>query len=120
MSQIFRSFEANSGDYLTKMIEKSDQKGLPAVGSLFSDSLLGMYVHLKWRTHGVTSAQAESWLLESGLENVQCLSFDDGALCKRLSLACVGRKPRLDGLVYMLLQTRGYLPLLSSRPKITR
>ena len=28
MSQIFRSFEANSGDYLTKMIEKSDSKGL--------------------------------------------------------------------------------------------
>ncbi len=41
MSQIFRSFEANSGDYLTKMIGKSDQKGFSAVGSLFSDSLLG-------------------------------------------------------------------------------
>ncbi len=41
MSQIFRSFEANSGDYLTKMIGKSDQKGFSAVGSLFSDRLLG-------------------------------------------------------------------------------
>ena len=40
MSQIFLSFEANSGDYLTKMIGKSDQKGVSAVGSLFSDSLL--------------------------------------------------------------------------------
>ncbi len=40
--QIFRSFEANSGDYLTKMIGKSDQKGFSAVGSLFSDSLLGV------------------------------------------------------------------------------
>ena len=40
LSQIFRSFEANSGDYLTKMIGKSDQKGFSAVGSLFSGRLL--------------------------------------------------------------------------------
>ena len=58
-------------------------------------SALGMIVHLKWRTHRVTPTQAESWLLESGLEDAQCLSFDDGVLCKQLSLACIGRKPRL-------------------------
>jgi demethylmenaquinone methyltransferase/2-methoxy-6-polyprenyl-1,4-benzoquinol methylase len=53
---------------------------------------LGMYVHLKWRTHRVTPFQAEGWLHDSGLENARCLSFDDRALCRQLSLACVGRK----------------------------
>ncbi len=57
----------------------------------------GMIVHLKWRTHWVTPAQVESWLLESGLENTQRLSFGDRAFCQRLSLAFVGRKPRLAG-----------------------
>jgi ubiquinone/menaquinone biosynthesis C-methylase UbiE len=56
-------------------------------------SPLGMYVHLKWRTHRVTPAQAEDWLRESGLENAHCLSFDDRALCRQLSVACVGKKP---------------------------
>ena len=60
-------------------------------------SVLGMIVHLKWRTHRVTPAQAERWLLESGLEDVHCLSLDDRALCKRLSVASFGRKPRLPG-----------------------
>ena len=57
-------------------------------------SALGMFVHLKWRTHRVTPAQAKSWLLESGLEDVHCLALGDSAFCRRLSLACVGRKPR--------------------------
>ncbi len=57
-------------------------------------SAMGMLVHLKWRTHSVTPAQAESWLLESGLENVQCVSLGNGALCRRMSVAFVGRKPR--------------------------
>jgi demethylmenaquinone methyltransferase/2-methoxy-6-polyprenyl-1,4-benzoquinol methylase len=56
-------------------------------------SALGMFVHLKWRTHGVTPTRAESWLLESGLENTQCLSFDERALCQRMSVVCIGRKP---------------------------
>jgi demethylmenaquinone methyltransferase/2-methoxy-6-polyprenyl-1,4-benzoquinol methylase len=60
-------------------------------------SALGMLVHLKWRTHRVTPTQAKDWLFERGLQNVQCLSFDDGALRKRLSLACIGRKPELVG-----------------------
>ena len=58
-------------------------------------SVLGMVVHLKWRTHQVTPAQAESWLIESGLENTRCLSFEDRVLCRQLSVACVGRKPGL-------------------------
>ena len=42
MSQIFRSFEANSQLYLTKMSGKSGQNGFSAVGILFSDRLLGI------------------------------------------------------------------------------
>ncbi len=56
-------------------------------------SVMGMFVHLKWRTHSVAPEQAESWLLASGLENVRCVSLGDGALCRRLSVAVVGRKP---------------------------
>ena len=52
---------------------------------------LGMYVHLKWRT--ITPAEAEGWLLESGLENAHCLSFDGRTFCRQLSVACVGSKP---------------------------
>ena len=55
----------------------------------------GMIVHLKWRTHRVTPAQAETWLHESALENIHCLSFGDRAFCQQLSVACVGRKSRL-------------------------
>lgn len=60
-------------------------------------STLGMLVHLKWRTHRVTPTQAESWLNESGLENVRCLSLCDGTLSRHLSVACVGQKPLAGG-----------------------
>ena len=63
------------------------------IACLTRRSTLATYVHLKWRTHRVTPAQAESWLLESGLENAQCLSFGHNVLCRQLSVACVGRKP---------------------------
>jgi len=57
---------------------------------------LGMYVHLKWRTHRVTPAEAEGWLRGSGLADARCLSFDDRAICRLLSVACIGRKPASD------------------------
>lgn len=82
---------------LNEMVRVLKPGGL-LIACLTRRSALGMFVHLKWRTHWVTYAQAESWLLESGLKNPHCLSFDDGPLCKRLSLACVGRKPRLAGI----------------------
>jgi demethylmenaquinone methyltransferase/2-methoxy-6-polyprenyl-1,4-benzoquinol methylase len=63
------------------------------IACLTRRSPLGMYVHLKWRTHRVTPAQAESWLLESGLEYAHCRSFDQRVFCQQLSVACVGRKP---------------------------
>lgn len=81
---------------LNEMVRVLKPGGL-LIACLTRRSVLGMIVHLKWRTHGVAPAQAESWLLESGLENAQCLSFDDRAFCQRLSVACVGRKPRLAG-----------------------
>lgn len=56
-------------------------------------SPLGLYIQFKWRTHRVTIDQAQSWLLQNGLQNARCLSFDDSAFCRQLSLACVGRKP---------------------------
>ena len=82
---------------LNEMVRVLKPGGL-LIACLTRRSALGMFVHLKWRTHRVTSAQAESWLLESGLEYPRCFSFDDGPLCKRLSLACVGRKPSLAGI----------------------
>lgn len=56
-------------------------------------SPFGTYIHLKWRTHRVTPEEAEDWLLERGLEQTRCLSFDQNTYCRRLSLACVGKKP---------------------------
>ena len=79
---------------LNEMVRVLKPGGL-LITCLTRRSPLGMIVHLKWRTHQVTPAQAESWLIASGLENTRCLSFDDRAFCRQLSVACVGRKPRL-------------------------
>jgi demethylmenaquinone methyltransferase/2-methoxy-6-polyprenyl-1,4-benzoquinol methylase len=84
------------GVALDEMVRVLKPDGL-LIACLTRRSVLGMIVHLKWRTHRVTPAQAERWLLDTGLENVHCLSLDDRALCKRLSVAVVGRKPRLAG-----------------------
>ena len=56
-------------------------------------SLPGLYINLMWRTHRVTPDEAETWLHDQGLEGVRALSFGHHALCRRLSLACIGRKP---------------------------
>ncbi len=55
-------------------------------------SLLGMLVHLAWRTHRVTPAKAKRWLLASGLESVRELPFERRAVSGHLSVACIGRK----------------------------
>lgn len=60
-------------------------------------TFLGMYVHLKWRTHRLTPDQAKTWLRQSGLDNAHCLWFGGNAICRRLSLACVGQKPLEKG-----------------------
>ena len=78
---------------LDEMVRVLKPGGL-LIACLTRRSALGMMmVHRNWRTHLVTPAQAEDWLLSSGLETARCLSFDNRALCQRLSVACVGRKP---------------------------
>lgn len=62
------------------------------IACLTRRSPLGIYVHFKWHTHRLTPTQAEGWLRQGGLDGARCLSFDDRALCRQLSLACVGRK----------------------------
>lgn len=83
------------GVALNEMVRVLKPGGLLIV-CLTRRSPLGMYVHLKWRTHRVTPGQAESWLLECGLEKTRCLSFERRAVCRQLSVACVGRKPVRD------------------------
>lgn len=53
---------------------------------------LGMMIHLKWRTHRVTPAQAEQLLKEAGLKTIDSLTFGHAPWCRRLSLACTGNK----------------------------
>ncbi len=77
---------------LMEMVRVLKPGGL-LVACITRRSALGMLVHLMWRTHRVTPDRAENWLLESGLEHTFSLSFDDRVFCRRLSLACVGRKP---------------------------
>ena len=56
-------------------------------------SSLGMYIHLKWHTHRVTSGEAEGWFARQGLERIRCLPFEGHTRCRNLSLACIGKKP---------------------------
>ncbi len=56
-------------------------------------SSLGMYIHLKWRTHRVTAGEAEHWFAMHGLERIRCLPFEGHTRCRNLSLACIGKKP---------------------------
>lgn len=56
-------------------------------------TVLGMMIHLKWHTHRMTPDHAGRFLRNAGLEGVEGLTFDRAPWCKRLSLACTGRKP---------------------------
>ncbi len=100
---------------LNEMVRVLKPGGL-LIACLTRRSALGMFVHLKWRTHGVTPAQAESWLRATGLENVHCLSFGDRAFCRQLSVVCVGRKPHLPRL-RSKLQTRGRMDSFAQAPQ---
>jgi len=76
---------------LREMVRVLKPGGL-LIACLTRRSSLGMYVHLKWRTHRVPPDEAQVWLRESGLENTRCLPVNDHAICRRLSLVCVGAK----------------------------
>lgn len=56
-------------------------------------TLLGMMVHLKWHTHRMTPNQTRHLLRNAGLQSVESLTYDQAPWCRRLSLACTGRKP---------------------------
>lgn len=56
-------------------------------------TLLGMIIHLKWHTHRMTPDQVRRYLKNTGLQNIESLTFERAPWCRRLSLACTGRKP---------------------------
>lgn len=56
-------------------------------------SLLGVLIHLAWRTHTVTPSRATSWLNQIGLSDVRRLDYGAGLLCPQLSLAFMATKP---------------------------
>ena len=89
------------GVALKEMVRVLKPGGL-LIACLTSRSAFGVVVQLRWRTHRVTPAQTECWLLDCGLNAAHCLSPEDHGSSPRLSLACVGRKPRAANLVASL------------------
>ncbi len=80
---------------LDEMVRVLKPGGL-LIACLTRRSPLGLYIHFKWRTHQVTVDQAQTWMLQAGLQQTRCSSFDDRTLCRQLSIACVGQKPGLS------------------------
>ncbi|MEO0576178.1 MAG: class I SAM-dependent methyltransferase [Pseudomonadota bacterium] len=76
---------------LSEMVRVLKPGGI-LIACLTRRSSLGAYVQWKWRTHNVSNDQARSWLAKHKLEAVRCISFE-GVRCRKLSVACVGRKP---------------------------
>lgn len=56
-------------------------------------SLLGLFVQLKWRTHRISLEQAENWLAAANLEDTHSVSLSDRYFSGNLSIACIGTKP---------------------------
>jgi demethylmenaquinone methyltransferase/2-methoxy-6-polyprenyl-1,4-benzoquinol methylase len=77
---------------LAEMVRVTRPGGL-VVACLTRRSALGFCVHLKWRTHMVTLAQAEAWLGQAGVRDPRCLSADRNGFFRRMSIACAGTKP---------------------------
>lgn len=63
------------------------------VACLTRRSVLGMYIHLQWRTHPVTPGQANTWFDRSGLTGVYEVSFGAHPICRWLSRTVIARKP---------------------------
>ncbi|MDH3467069.1 MAG: methyltransferase domain-containing protein [Gammaproteobacteria bacterium] len=79
---------------LTEMVRVTKPGGL-VIACMTRRSALGLYIHLKWRTHMVSQTQAERWMRESGLQDACRVSFDHRGALRRRSVACAGIKPIL-------------------------
>lgn len=80
---------------LNEMVRVLKPGGL-LVACVTRRSAPGAVIHLLWRTHRMTPKQSRDLLRESNLDNVRCLPLDSRMLCGRMSVACVGTKPRPD------------------------
>ncbi|MEM9473514.1 MAG: class I SAM-dependent methyltransferase [Pseudomonadota bacterium] len=56
-------------------------------------TLPGLWIHLLWRTHMVSPAEAEHWLRRAKLQGVRCIVPDHKCHFRKLSVACCGIKP---------------------------
>ncbi len=56
-------------------------------------TLPGLWIHLLWRTHMVSPAEAEHWLHGANLQGVRCIMPDRKSHFRKLSVACCGVKP---------------------------
>jgi demethylmenaquinone methyltransferase/2-methoxy-6-polyprenyl-1,4-benzoquinol methylase len=58
-------------------------------------TLPGLWIHLLWRTHMVSPAEAENWLHRADLRHVRCMMPNRKSRFRQLSVACCGIKPVL-------------------------
>jgi len=77
---------------LTEMVRVVRPGGL-VVAFLTRRTALGLYVHLKWRTHMVSDTDAVAWLRKAGLQDVQPIVSGRRGVFRKLSMACIGTKP---------------------------
>lgn len=56
-------------------------------------SLLGSYIQLKWRTHRVASGQANVWLQDAGMQDIQIRPLGQSGPPRSMSIACIAEKP---------------------------
>lgn len=56
-------------------------------------TLFGTFIHLKWRTHRLTSSALRQWLTQSGLTDLETMPVGAGRWTRLWSTAVSGRKP---------------------------
>ncbi|MEL7444505.1 MAG: methyltransferase domain-containing protein [Pseudomonadota bacterium] len=73
-------------------------------------SLVGAYIQLKWRTHGIDIQSALCGLRQSGFQSVRAIPLDRRSATRLFSIGYVGRKPER-------LVSREKLPTLSGQKR---